>query len=123
MEKLGVKEVIKINGVECDHSMDQLALDTTIIECKETCPLDIDGKPTITREGNNYTRGSRSCAAAMDFFKDKPDELAKKKFGVRKVPNKENKAEFFFTFDQILLDEAPKFDVKEEVDIMDGENC
>lgn len=59
----------------------------------------------------------------MDFFKDKPDELTKKKFGVRKVPNKENKAEFFFTFDQILLDEAPKFDVKEEVDVMDGENC
>lgn len=78
-EKLGVKPIIKINSIDCAHSMDQLALDTTIIECKELCPLMKDGVPEFTREGDKFTRGSRSCAAAMDFFKEKPKELEKKK--------------------------------------------
>jgi len=59
----------------------------------------------------------------LDFFKDKPEILQKKKFGVKKIKNKENKAEFLYAFDQTLLEEFPKFEVKEEVDVKDGENC
>lgn len=128
-EKLGVKPVVKVNPADCSKSMDQMSLDETILECKEACPMQVDGVPVFTRDGNNYTRGSKTCGAAMDFFKDKPDELAKKKFGVRKVKNTEKKEEngiivqFYYTFDQGLLNEIPDFKKGEEVDVLDGENC
>lgn len=118
-----MEPVIKVNAAGCALSMDQMVLDETIVECKEDCPLQIDGKPVFIRDGNNYTRGSLVCGAAMEFFKDKPEELKKKKFGLRKVKNMENKAEFFFTFDQSLIIVAPKFEKNEEVDVLDGENC
>jgi len=47
-EKMGVEPVIKVNAADCSLSMDQMAVDEKIVECKESCPNE-----GFTREGNN----------------------------------------------------------------------
>lgn len=70
---------------------------------------------------------SKVCVAAQIFYKEK-DEAKQKDFGVVRLTNTTEKVggvipPYLFTFDASLTKEVKKFQVNQEVDVLDPELC
>jgi len=57
------------------------------------------------------------------MFKDDSVRLEKKKYGIVKVVDEDDSSKYSFKFDNSIIPNNKKFKAKQEVDVLDKENC